>query len=180
MTGPVSNSALTRPLVRLADSVFARLSPYPGNALLNHCLRQYEFARQLTVTHAVAFDWDTLYAIALLRPLGVFDPLAQPLDAQQRSVRLFEREFHHQAMPEKWELVRECLRLDVRSICTAKATPAVELFRQAIWIESTLGHRRYRLSKVAVREVFEAYPRDDLNAVLLDFFRRTIRPARFR
>ncbi len=156
-----------------ADEVFDRLSPYPGEGLRNHCFRLYEFARQLLAARGIPFDLDTAYAIAMVHDLGLVH--AAPGDNYlQRSLAIFEQRLGAFTR-ENPELVRQCLLLNHRLLPVPGASEVAEVFRSAVWIEHSRGLKRYGLDKAAVDEVFELYPRGNLDEVLLDFFSRTLR-----
>lgn len=165
--------AISSQLVTSADAVFDRLSPYSGDGFRNHCFRLYEFTRQLLAARGVAFDLDTAYAIAMVHDLGLVHP-APGDNYLRRSLSIFEdtlAELTH----EDPRLVRECLLLNHRVLPVPGASTAAEAFRSAVWVEHSRGLKRYGLDKSAVDEVFELYPRGNLDAVLLDFFARTLR-----
>lgn len=162
------------PLVETADELFNRLSPYPGMGFRNHCFRLFEFTRQLLVASNIQFDWDTAYAVAMVHDLGLVHD-APGDNYLQRSLSIFEEAFQHVEVPEQLQAVSECLTLNHRLLPVPNASPAAEAFRQAVWIEHSRGLKRYGLAKAAVEEVFELYARDNLDAVLLDFFSRTLR-----
>jgi HD domain len=165
--------ATTSPLVSAADATFDLMSPYPGSGFRNHCLRLYEFARQLLRAEGLRFDADTAYAIAMVHDLGLVH--SAPGDNYLlRSVSIFEERLGSLAK-EDAALVRRCLLLNHRVLPVAGAEPAVEAFRRAVWIEHSRGIKRFGLPKADVEEVFELYPRDNLDQVLLDFFGRTLR-----
>ncbi len=166
--------ALCSPLVDAADELFERLSPYPGMGFRNHCFRLFEFTRQLLVASDIHFDWDTAYAVAMVHDLGLVHD-APGDNYLQRSLSIFEMSFRHVDVPEQRQAVSECLLLNHRLFPVPNASPAAEAFRQAVWIEHSRGLKRYGLTKAAVDEVFELYCRDNLDAVLLDFFSRTLR-----
>lgn len=161
-------------LVSTADRLFDEMSPYEGNGLRNHCFRLYEFTRQLLVASRVPFDWDTAYAIAMVHDLGLVQ--AAPGDNYMfRSAAIFERAFADLEVPEQSNIVRECLVLNHRVFPVPGASAAAEAFRQAVWLEHSRGVLRFGLDPSAVQEVFDLYPRDNLDAVLLNFFSRTLR-----
>lgn len=160
-------------LVQSADELFDRISPYAGNGFRNHCFRLFEFTRQLLVASNDPFDWDTAYAIAMTHDLGLVCD-APGENYLLRSLAIFEQHLSHLTLPESRDVVRECLTLNHRLLPVPGASAAAEAFRQAVWIEHSRGLKRYGLEKAAVEEVFESYPRDNLDRVLLDFFERTL------
>lgn len=165
--------ATTSKLVTAADEVFERLSPYEGIGFRNHCFRLYEFTRQLLSARGVAFDLDTAYAIAMVHDLGLVHP-APGDNYLLRSLAIFEDALG-ELTTEKPQLIRECLLLNHRLLPVPGASAVAEAFRAAVWIEHSRGLKRYGLDKTAVDEVFELYPRGNLDSVLLDFFARTLR-----
>lgn len=66
-------------------------------------------------------------------------------------------------------VVDECLLYNHRIRPAPGVGPEAECFRRAVWVEHTLGARRYGLGWSAVREVFRELPRDNFDAVLFDF-----------
>lgn len=165
--------AVSSKLVTTADDLFDRLSPYPGSGFRNHCFRLYEFAHQLLLARGIAFDTDTAYAIAMLHDLGLVHD-APGGNYLLRSLAIFEESLGGLS-PEDPAIVRECMLFNHRLLPVAGLAPAAEAFRQAVWIEHSRGAKRFGLDKAAVDEVFELYPRDNLDRVLLDFFARTLR-----
>lgn len=161
-------------LMDRADAVFDRLSPYPGMGFRNHCFRLFEFTRQLLQASHLPFDASTAYAIAMMHDLGLVGE-APGENYLLRSLAIFEDTFRDEEVPESRQVIRECLLLNHRLLPVPNATPQAEAFRQAVWIEHSRGLKRYGLSKSAVDEVFELYPRDNLDSVLVDFFARTLR-----
>jgi hypothetical protein len=161
-------------LMDRADAVFERLSPYPGMGFRNHCFRLFEFTRQLLEASHLPFDRDTAYAIAMVHDLGLVGE-APGENYLLRSLAIFEDTFRDVPVPASREVINECLLLNHRLLPVPNATPEAEAFRQAVWIEHSRGLKRYGLSKSAVDEVFELYPRDNLDSVLFDFFVRTLR-----
>lgn len=160
-------------MVTSADEVFDRLSPYPGVGFRNHCFRLYEFTRQLLAARSIEFDLDTAYAIAMVHDLGLVHP-APGDNYLRRSLSIFE-ETLGELTTEDPDLVRQCLLLNHRLMPVPGASAVAEAFRSAVWIEHSRGLKRYGLDKAAVGEVFELYPRGNLDAVLFDFFARTLR-----
>lgn len=160
-------------LVASADEVFERMSPYPGVGFRNHCFRLYEFTRQLLAARGLEFDLDTAYAIAMVHDLGLVYP-APGDNYLRRSLSIFQESLGP-LTPEAPELVGQCLLLNHRLLPVPGASEVAEVFRSAVWVEHSRGLKRYGLDKAAVDEVFELYPRDNLDSVLLDFFKRTLR-----
>lgn len=165
--------AVSSKLVTTADDLFDRLSPYPGSGFRNHCFRLYEFARQLMLARAIKFDTDTAYAIAMVHDLGLVHE-APGDNYLRRSLAIFEEALGG-LTPETPAVVSECVLFNHRVLPVPGVTAAAEAFRQAVWIEHTRGVKAFGLDKAAVDEVFETYPRDNLDRVLLDFLGRTLR-----
>lgn len=167
------STSLTSQLIASTDEVFDRLSPYPGVGFRNHCFRLYELTRQLLVARGIDFDLDTAYAIAMVHDLGLVHP-APGDNYLRRSLSIFQDALA-KLTREDPSVIEQCLLLNHRLLPVPGVAAAAEAFRSAVWIEHTRGLKRYGLEKEAVSEVFELYPRGNLDAVLLDFFSRTIR-----
>lgn len=158
-----------------ADRVFEAYSPYEGHGFRHHNLRLYELARMVMRAEGIPFDDDTAYAIAMAHDLGLVSERDEGVDYMHRSLSLFRREFDDVGYDVDETLLEECLLLNHRVARVPNASPAAEAFRKAVWVEHSRGLRRYGLlDRREVRDVFRRYPRGNLDAVLLDFARRTI------
>lgn len=159
-----------------ADAVFETYSPYPGIGFRNHNLRLYELTKLVMRADGIEFDDDTAYAIAMAHDLGLVSERDDGVDYLHRSLSLFRREFAHAGYLVDETVLEECLLLNHRVSPVPNASAPAEAFRKAVWVEHTRGLRRYgRLDRAEVRAVFRRHPRGNLDAVLFDFARRTLR-----
>jgi len=159
-----------------ADAVFDRYSPYTGVGFRNHNLRLYELTRLVMRADGIEFGDGDAYAIAMAHDLGLVSERDEGVDYLHRSLSLFRREFSGVGYAVDEEVLEECLLLNHRVSPVPNASPAAEAFRKAVWVEHTRGLRRYgRLDWNEVREVFRRHPRGNLDYVLFDFARRTLR-----
>jgi hypothetical protein len=65
---------LTYPQTPAATAALSVATRFYTPALLNHCLRSYEWAAQYGTMHSIAFDAELLYVSAMLHDLGLTDP----------------------------------------------------------------------------------------------------------
>ncbi|RMG95175.1 MAG: hypothetical protein D6705_14120 [Deltaproteobacteria bacterium] len=169
--------APTSPLVARAEETFERLSVYEGKGFLHHCKRLFTFATMLLDKEGVDdLDTEVAYAIAMVHDLGLLSEHEEGHNYMQRSRALFWRVFADLPLPEvDPRIVDECLLFNHRVFPVPNVTRAAECFRRAVWVEHTRGLRTYGLPREAVRKVFDTYERDDFDAVLWDFTKRTLR-----
>lgn len=164
------------PLVRKADEVFDRTSPYEGNGLRNHCRRLFQFASMLMEQRGLELDPALAYFIAMIHDLGLVSEQDEGVNYLRRSLALFRRETQGMALPEADpELIEQCIVYNHRVLPVPGLAPVAECFRNAVMIEHSHGLLRFGLSRESVKPVFQAYPRDDFDRVLLDFTWRTIK-----
>jgi len=155
---------------------FARYSTYEGVGFLNHCIRLFELTKLVMEKEQIDFDDDLAFGIALFHDLGLTMPRGESPSYMHRSLTLFQNEFGDLCDKVNPTIVSECMLLNHRMFPVPNCSPAGEAFRKAVWIEHTRGVKRYGLlDKATVRDVFERYPRANLDRVLLDFFWITIR-----
>ncbi|MCA9635955.1 MAG: hypothetical protein KC420_08000 [Myxococcales bacterium] len=168
--------ASTHGLVDLADQIFDRVSPYEGDGLRNHCRRLYNLATMLMAKNGVELDRNVAYLVAMIHDLGL---VADEVDGKtylHRSYALFERITDGQDLADTSpEVLRECLLFNHRLLPVSGLSPQAECFRKAVQIEHTRGLARFGLDRGAVREVFDAYPRDNFDRVLVDFTWRVVK-----
>ena len=163
------------PLVRKADEVFERTSPYEGNGLRNHCRRLFHFASMLMAQRNAELDPALAYFIAMIHDLGLVSEQDQGVNYLRRSLALFHRETRGMALPEvDPELLEQCIVYNHRVLPVPGLAPVAECFRNAVMIEHSHGLLRFGLPKAAVKPVFQEYPRENFDRVLLDFTWRTL------
>ncbi len=175
-TAAASLEPAASPLLERAEETFRRLNLYEGKGFLHHCKRLFSFASMLMEREQVALAPDVAYAIAMVHDLGLLSEQEEGHNYMQRSRALFWRVFAdlplHDTDP---RVIDECLLFNHRVFRVPNTTQAAECFRRAVWIEHTRGLRTYGLPREAVRRVFDSYERDDFDAVLWDFTKRTLR-----
>ncbi|WP_437976670.1 hypothetical protein WMF11_05400 [Sorangium sp. So ce295] len=160
-----------------AQELFEELSPYRGDGLRNHCLRVFHFTMLLLERRRQKADPDLLHALAMIHDLGLLCPDERGGDYMQRSRSLFHRAFAAKSFelsPHDLRVADECLLYNHRLRPTPALCPESTAFRQSVWMDHSLGVRRYDLDVASVRDGFARYPRGDFNAVLLDFARRVL------
>lgn len=163
------------PLVRKADEVFARTSPYEGNGLRNHSRRLFHLASLLMQQRGVELDPALAYFIAMIHDLGLVSEQDQGVNYLRRSLALFHRETQGMDVPAADpEVVEQCIVYNHRVLPVPGLSPAAECFRNAVMIEHSRGLLRFGLPKDAVKPIFEQYPRENFDRVLLDFTWRTL------
>jgi hypothetical protein len=163
-------------LLALADDIFERYSPYPGDGLRHHCLRLHAFVDLLLEAESNPFPRDLAYLLAMVHDLGLVARFEVGANYMMRSAALFARETQKlelsQATREQCQkILTENHRFFARR---GQGDPVVEAFRRAVWIEHSRGFRRYGLASAAIRAVFAKFPRDNFDRVLVDFARRTL------
>ena len=164
------------PLVRKADEVFERTSPYEGVGLLHHCRRLHLLASLLMDARGVRFDPALAYFIAMVHDLGLVSERDEGVNYLRRSLALFHRETASLELPdEDPEVVEQCLVYNHRVLSVPGLSDAAECFRNAVMIEHSRGLIRFGLPKDRVAPIFERYPRGNFDRVLLDFTWRTVR-----
>lgn len=163
-------------LAQKADAIFTRTSPYPGNGFRNHCIRLYHFATMLMERDGIEFDKELAYTIAMAHDLGIVSERDEGQNYLQRSRALFHREFEHD-IPQTIDarVVDECLLFNHRLLPVPNLSREADCFRKAVIIEHSRGHIRFGLDPAPVRALFDNFPRDNFDRVLLDFGWRTIR-----
>jgi hypothetical protein len=160
----------------LADEVFERTSPYEGSGFRNHCRRLHRFATMLMQAKGLRFDVDLAYLVAMVHDLGIVSEQDTGENYLQRSRALFHRETTGVELGgADTTIVDECLVYNHRLLAVPNLSPEAECFRRAVIIEHSHGLKRWGLERKAVKQVFEALPRDNFDRVLLDFTWRTLR-----
>ncbi|MCA9651517.1 MAG: hypothetical protein H6712_30055 [Myxococcales bacterium] len=163
------------PLVSRADEVFARTSPYEGRGFVHHCRRLFSFTAMLMEHRGVGFDPALAYFIAMVHDLGLVSERDQGINYLHRSLALFRRETAGLTVPEPDpEVVEQCLLYNHRVLPVPGLSDAAECFRNAVMIEHSRGRLRFGLPRDRVAPVFDRYPREDFDRVLLDFTWRTL------
>ncbi len=163
-------------LVRRAEQTFADLTVYDGKGFEHHCKRLFTFASMLMAKEGVEMPAELAYAIAMVHDLGLLSEREEGHNYMQRSRALFWRVFADVPLPDvEPRVVDECLLFNHRVFPVPNVTRAAECFRRAVWVEHTRGLRTYGLPREAVRGVFRTYERDNFDAVLWDFTKRTLR-----
>ena len=132
------------PLVRKADEVFDRTSPYEGNGLRNHSRRLFHFASMLVQHRGLELDPALAYFIAMIHDLGLVSEQDQGVNYLRRSLALFHRETRGMELPEADpELIEQCIVYNHRVLPVPGLAPVAECFRNAVMIEHShglLGH----------------------------------------
>lgn len=168
-----------RPLAHLstlADEVFERTSPYPGDGFRNHCRRLHRFTSMLMQARGVELDGDLAYLIAMVHDLGIVSEQDEGDNYLQRSRALFRRVTAGTDIGDAdTEVVDACMLYNHRLLPVAGLPDAAECFRRAVIIEHSRGLKRWGLPRGPVRQVFEELPRDNFDRVLVDFTVRTLR-----
>lgn len=178
MHGAVARTEETAlsPLRSRAQEVFAQVSPYEGSGFRNHCERLFRFATALMNAQGLQFDEDVAYLIALWHDLGIVSEKDQGANYLRRSHALFIRESAALDLPQTDPtVIEECLVYNHRLLPVPNVHPAAECFRRAVMVEHSRGLKRYGMDRATIREVFEAFPRDNFDRVLVDFTWRTLK-----
>jgi hypothetical protein len=174
-TTTIPRAPADHPLVKKADEVFDRTSPYEGKGLRNHSRRLFHLASLLMEQRGVALDPALAYFIAMIHDLGLVSEQDQGVNYLRRSLALFHRETRGMELPEADpEVVEQCIVYNHRVLPVPGLSPVAECFRDAVMIEHSRGLLRFGLPKDRVRPVFAEHPRDDFDRVLLDFTWRTL------
>lgn len=155
---------------------FTRYSNYEGDGFRNHCIRLFELTKLVMNAEGIEFDDDLAFGIAMFHDLGLTIPRGESPNYMHRSLTLFQEECGDLCGKVDSTVLEECMLLNHRVFPVPNASAPAEAFRKAVWIEHTRGVKRYGLvEKAAVQDVFQRYPRENLDRVLLDFFWITIR-----
>jgi len=174
-TSTIPKAPAAHPLVRQADAVFERTSPYEGVGLANHCRRLFHFTAMLMDAREVDFDPALAYFSAMVHELGLVTQRDQGTNYLRRSLALFHRETKEFELPEvDPEVLEQCLVYNHRVLPVPGLSDAAECFRNAVMMEHGRGLIRFGLPKAQVQSVFHEHPRGNFDRVLLDFTWRTI------
>ncbi len=159
-----------------AEAVFDRVSPYDGTGFRNHCCRLFHFTELLMAADEVSMDRDLAYAIAMCHDLGIVSRDDTGPNYLARSRALFARETADLNLGETSPtIIDECLLYNHRLLPVPNLSRQANAFRRAVQIEHGRGLLRFGLPAATVRAVFDRYPRDNFDRVLLDFTWRTLR-----
>lgn len=163
-------------LTSRADAVFHRVSPYDGDGFRNHCHRLFLFTEMLLRADDVVMARDVAYAVSMCHDLGLVSRDDTGPNYLARSRALFDRETAGFALAgTSRAIVDQCLLYNHRLLPVPNLSREADAFRRAVQIEHTRGLLRFGLERQAVKAVFDRYPRDNLDRVLLDFAWRVIR-----
>lgn len=164
-------------LRQLADELFARISPYEGDGLHNHCLRLHRFFCLLLEQSGAepTVDSDLAYLIALVHDLGLLTGSVAGDSYLERSRNLFQRETRDLELPLDRRIIDEALLYNHRLVPPPGLCPQAECLRRAVLMEHTRGLLRFGLDQAAVSAVFAHHPRADFDRVLVDFAWRVLR-----
>lgn len=159
-----------------ADEIFMQTSPYTGAGFRHHCKRLFRLTSMLMAKRGVEFDADLAYFIAMVHDLGIVSEKDEGHNYLERSRALFHRETRGMTLPAiDPEIIDQCLLYNHRMLPVPNLSAPAECFRNAVKIEHTRGLMRYGLDEAAVKAVFDEYPRDNFDRVLVDFTWRTIK-----
>jgi len=162
-------------LVRHADEIFERVSPYDGDGFRNHCRRLFHFTEMLMQRDAATMDREVAYTVAMCHDLGIVSRDDTGPTYLARSRALFERETAgHDLAGTPSHIVDECMLFNHRLLPVPNLSPQANAFRRAVQIEHGRGLLRFGLERDAVKAVFARYPRGNFDRVLLDFTWRTL------
>lgn len=165
----------------LGAELFAEHNVYEGLAFAHHCRRLAAFGAMLLAQKRVEIQNGALELLSYVHDLGLLRPDIEGPSYMHRSLSILRHRCasYFDAQGGAFGLsareIEELMLLNHRVLPLAGATPIAELYRQAVWVEHSRGILRFGLSHGAVREVFRRFPRLDLDRVLLDFGRRTMR-----
>lgn len=168
------------PVAQLADELFERYSPYPGEGLRNHCRRLFTFLELQRLRGDCEYAPDLVYGLAMLHDTGLFVAGTHGANYQLRSADFIEREFlaridRDHPVDYDRRTIRAAIVDNHHIIPTPGAGRLAEAFRRAVWIEHSLGRRKFGLPKSVIARVFEQIPRANFNRVMLDFWWKTFR-----
>lgn len=172
---------MNQSLQELGASLFARHNVYRGEAFANHCRRLAAFAGLLLAQKGMRSEPGALELVSYVHDLGLLRPEIPGPSYMHRSLAVLREgcaeHFDERGGAWGWSAreLEELMLLNHRVLAPTGATPVAELFRRAVWVEHTRGLNRYGLSHGEVQAVFRRFPRLDLDRVLLDFGKRTLR-----
>ncbi len=165
---------MTDDLRALADAIFDRHNPYPGEGLRNHCLRLEAFCLLHADRAGDAVDPEMVHLAAMLHDLGLMERPRPGTNYLQRTVEVAHRELAEVSLSDaQWAALDECLLYNHALRLPRPLCPIATRFNDAVHTEHSLGLRRRGLSRRQVRAVFRRHPRDNFNTVLADFFWKT-------
>jgi hypothetical protein len=165
---------MSETLRSIADAIFDRHNPYPGEGLRNHCLRLKEFCLLHAGRTGETLDEEMVHAAAMIHDLGLMQKPRPGVDYLHRTVELAHRELADAGLsPGQWEALDECLLYNHAIRPPRSLQPIAARFNDAVHTEHSFGLRRRGLDRRAVRDVFARHPRDNFNRVLADFFWKT-------
>ena len=168
--------ASVSPIVREAEAVFHRLSPYPGDGLIHHCRRLYRFALLLLEHEGVEVPRDIVYLVAVTHDLGLVTNRSLGPNYVFRSHRLAGEILETVGEGDGYRAdVAEALLHHQRVFEPRGLGPLARAFRRAIRMDHSYGWIRYGLDRARVRSIFREYPRENLSRVLVDFYWRILR-----
>lgn len=159
----------------LGEKLFDEYNIYPGEGFRNHNLRLAAFANALIKAKGLELEPGRVHLLAMVHDLGLISSHDRGADYLERSWMLLQRECTTRACPELAdELSFQCLRFNHRLSAVPGLDPRAEVFRTAVWIEHSVGARRYGLSRDFVQGVFRTHPRANFSRVMADFWRRVL------
>lgn len=173
------NLDVAAPLARRGAEIFARYDEYDGPAFRYHCERLAAFCSLLARKAGQPWAPGVAELLSYVHDLGLLTRVDEGPSYMHRSLSLLRRECEEHfgedgsAFGFSKVEVEELLLLNHRLFPVPGASRPAETLRQAVWVEHTRGLQRYGLSHSEVKDVFDRYPRLDLDWVLLDFAKRT-------
>lgn len=174
-------SASGTALESLGESLFARDNVYEGAAFANHCRRLAALGGLLMRASGLEVQPGALELLSYTHDLGLLRPELPGPSYMHRSLAVLKEGCAEHFGEEGGAFgfsaleLEEMMLLNHRVLPVPGSTRVAELYRRAVWVEHTRGLARFGLSHTQVQGVFQRYPRLDLDRVLLDFGRRTIR-----
>jgi hypothetical protein len=165
---------MSETLRTIADEIFDRHNPYPGDGLRNHCLRLEDFCLLHAQRTGDTVDAELVHLAAMLHDLGLMERPRPGVDYLHRTVELAHRELADLDLSgDQWAALDECLLYNHALRPPRPLRPIAARFNDAVHTEHSYGLRRRGLDRGTVRRVFGRHPRDNFNTVLADFFWKT-------
>ena len=164
------------PIVREAEALFHRLSPYPGDGLVHHCRRLYRFSLLLLEQEGVEVPREIVYLVAVTHDLGLVTDRSLGPNFVYRSHRLAGEILESVGEGAAYrEQVAEALLHHQRVFEPRGLCPLARAFRRSVRMDHPHGWVRYGLDRDRVRSIFLEYPRENFSRVLMDYTWRILR-----
>jgi hypothetical protein len=158
-----------------AFDILCEYNPY-GRALENHCIRLGEFAIALAARESLDIDYELIYAGAYLHDIGLLVASDDSPNYLYRGMTFIDPYLDEWGLDAfQKQQMRDMLLYNHSFRTVTGITPMGEVMRRAVQVEHSLGKWSHGLERGVIKKIFNAYPRQGLNAVLMDFTRISVK-----